>query len=52
MLLLLLQVRAKLQAFRGGELANAPFRIVKQTGAPPAAGAATAAATCCALTLR
>jgi hypothetical protein len=28
-----LQVRAKLQGFRGGEIGNAPFKIVKQTGA-------------------
>ncbi|KAF6248847.1 hypothetical protein COO60DRAFT_1466416, partial [Scenedesmus sp. NREL 46B-D3] len=27
-----LQVRAKLQAFRGGEVGNAPFKIVKHTG--------------------
>ncbi|KAF6248849.1 Alpha/Beta hydrolase protein [Scenedesmus sp. NREL 46B-D3] len=26
------EVRAKLQAFRGGELGNAPFKIVKHTG--------------------
>jgi hypothetical protein len=40
---LLLQVRAKLQAFRGGELAEAPFRIVKTTGGAPGGFCCTAA---------